>query len=848
MTSITIPDFAVVALVGASGSGKSTFAGTHFLPTEVLSSDTFRGMVSDDEGSLEATQDAFDALHHVAGKRLARRRLTVVDATSVQSDARRRLVTLAREYHALSVAIVFDLPRSVCLERNRTRSGRNLDESIIGRQCQQLRRSLKKIRKEGFHRVYVLNSEEEVAAAEIVRARLWTDRRDEHGPFDIIGDVHGCYDELCSLLTELGYSVGDDGATPPAGRRAIFLGDLGDRGPKTPEVMGLVMTMVAHGTALCVPGNHDVRLKRALRGAKVMRTHGLEESLEQLQTRSKEFRATVAEFLDDLVSHYVLDDDALVVAHAGMREDLAGRASAAVRHFAVYGDPSGATDDYGLPVRNDWAAQYRGSAVVVYGHTPVGRAEWLNDTINIDTGCVFGGSLTALRYPERDLVSVPAARQYCEPIRPFLDVSEADPRSAQHSHDDVLDISDVSGQRRIETALMSHITVRSEQTAAALEVMSRFAVDPKWLVYLPPTMAPGATSSEPGLLEHPDEAFQEYRREGTPRVVCQEKHMGSRAVVVLCRDEATARERFGVDDGSAGVCYTRTGRRFFDDAEMELALLDHVRSAATKAGLWEELGTTWLVFDGELMPWSAKALPLIRSQYAAVGAAARADLGETARVLGQAAARGLDVEALQQRRAQLGDSIDRYVSAYRQYCWPVDSVQDLRFAPFHLLASEAGVHTDHGHHWHLETLGRLVAADPTVLASTDVRTVELEDPQSCAEAVTWWLERTEVGSEGMVIKPADFIRRCRRGLLQPGIKCRGREYLRIIYGPDYTRPERLESLRGRTASVKRNLALREFALGVEGLSRFVAREPLRRVHECVFGVLALESEPVDPRL
>ena len=273
----------------------------------------------------------------VAGKRLARRRLTVVDATSVQSDARRRLVTLAREYHALSVAIVFDLPRSVCLKRNRTRSGRNLDESIIGRQCQQLRRSLKKIRKEGFHRVYVLNSEEEVAAAEIVRARLWTDRRDEHGPFDIIGDVHGCYDELCSLLTELGYSVGDDGATPPAGRRAIFLGDLGDRGPKTPEVMDLVMTMVAHGTALCVPGNHDVRLKRALRGAKVMRTHGLEESLEQLQTRSKEFRATVAEFLDDLVSHYVLDDDALVVAHAGMREDLAGRASAAVVAAAVFG-------------------------------------------------------------------------------------------------------------------------------------------------------------------------------------------------------------------------------------------------------------------------------------------------------------------------------------------------------------------------------------------------------------------------------------------------------------------------------------------------------------------------------
>jgi protein phosphatase len=190
----------------------------------------------------------------------------------------------------------------------------------------------------------------------------------------------------------------------------------------------------------------------------------------------------------------------------------------------------------------------------------------------------------------------------------------------------------------------------------------------------------------------------------------------------------------------------------------------------------------------------------------------------------------------------------RYVAAYRRYCWSVSSLDDLRLAPFHLLASDGCVHVDKDHLWHMEKLARLSQTDPNFLIATPHRKVDLSERASEAEATLWWEQMTESGGEGMVVKPISFVHWGRRDLAQPAVKCRGREYLRIIYGPEYTRPEHLTRLRHRALGGKRSLAIREFALGVEGLERFVRQEPPRRVHECVFGVLALESEPVDPRL
>lgn len=847
--NITIPELSLIVLIGASGSGKSSFARQHFLPTETLSSDFCRGLVSDDENDQAATNDAFDLLHFIAAKRLAAGKLVVVDATNVQPEARKPLVALARDYHCLPVAIVLDLPERVCQERNAARPDRDFGPHVVRNHIKNLRQSLRGLEREGFRHVFVLNSPEAVAAATVTREPLYNNKKSEQGPFDIIGDTHGCFDELTALLTALGYAVEGHAVTPPVGRKAVFLGDLGDRGPKTPDVLRLVMGMISAGTALCVPGNHDIKLLRKLRGKDVQITHGLAETLAQLEQEPPEFKRDVTAFLDNLVSHYVLDGGSLVVAHAGMKAEMQGRGSGKVREFALYGETTGETDEFGLPVRYPWAQNYRGSASVVYGHTPVPTPEWLNHTINIDTGCVFGGKLTALRWPEREIVSVPALETYCEPARPFLPPEDAAPTlSAQQQNDDILDIDDVIGKRLIQTPLHGKITIRQENAIAALEVMSRFAANPKWLIYLPPTMSPPETSSEPGLLEHPAEAFAYYRTQGVPTVICEEKHMGSRAVVIVCRSEEAARKRFGVEGEGLGVCVTRTGRRFFDDGVLEAEFLDVLRSAMDRSGLWEELGTDWVCLDCELMPWSAKAQELLKQQYAAVGAAATTALPRAVSALRQASGHTPGLEKLIEKYAARETAAGKFVDAYRRYCWPVHSLSDLKLAPFHLLASESHVHTDKDHLWHMGLLGRLCAAGDGLLKATPSQTIHVTDPDSVQAGIAWWEELTNRGGEGMVVKPFDFIVRGKRGLIQPAMKCRGREYLRIIYGPDYDAPENLSRLRSRGLAGKRSLAVREFALGIEALERFVRQEPLRRVHECVFGVLALESEPVDPRL
>jgi protein phosphatase len=386
---IKLPELALVVLIGTSGSGKSTFARRHFAPTEVLSSDFCRGLVADDENDQTATGDAFEVLHFIAAKRLAAGRLTVVDATNVQPEARKPLVALARQYHVLPVAIVLDLPEKLCQERNQHRADRNFGIHVIRQQNNQLRRSLRYLKDEGFRHIFVLSSPEEIDAVTIRREPLWNNRKHDRGPFDIIGDVHGCFDELHALLVKLGYQIevreNRYKVAPPAGRKAVFLGDLVDRGPKTPEVLRLAMHMVEDGVALGVPGNHDIKLMRKLIGKQVQIKHGLAESLAQLEAEPAEFKAQVVKFIDRLISHYVLDGGKLVVAHAGMKAALQGRGSGQVRDFALYGETTGETDEYGLPVRYNWASEYRGQAYVVYGHTPVPEAEWLNRTICIDT-------------------------------------------------------------------------------------------------------------------------------------------------------------------------------------------------------------------------------------------------------------------------------------------------------------------------------------------------------------------------------------------------------------------------------------------------------------------------------
>ena len=421
--------------------------------------------------------------------------------------------------------------------------------------------------------------------------------------------------------------------------------------------------------------------------------------------------------------------------------------------------------------------------------------------------------------------------------------------SSQWEHDELLRAEDVLGKRLIETQTMANIMIPAANAAAALEVMSRFAVEPRWLIYLPPTMSPCETAPDGELLERPQEAFAYYRGQGVERVICQRKHMGSRAVIVVCRNEEAALKRFGqkVGSGITGQIYTRTGRHFFEEPELNAALLAEIQNAMTAANFWEEFKTDWFCLDCELMPWNAKAQGLLREQYAPVGAAAKSALSAALAVAEMARARGLDLSELTESLTQRKEDAEKYTDAYRQYCWPVSGLSGIRIAPFHLLASEGRTYFDLPHDQHIEILSRLAQHSENLIA-TETKIINTNDDDAQKEGADWWHELTENGGEGMVVKPLEWLVRGPKGWAQPALKVRGREYLRIIYGPEYTERTNLNRLRSRGLGAKRSLALREFALGMEGLYRFVKKEPLRRVHECAFGVLALESEPVDPRL
>lgn len=844
---IKIPELSLVLLVGPSACGKSTFAEKHFLTTEIISSDACRAMVSDDENCIDATADAFSIVHEIAAKRLKRGKFTVIDATNLQEDARKPLRLLAKKYHFFPVIIAFNVHKSTCQKRNKKRE-RIVPSNVIHWQHELFKSATKKLKNEGFRYIYKLN-ENEIDKTTFIRQTLWNNRKEECGPFDIIGDVHGCISELIMLLEKLGYKINkenDSYKITSNGRKLLFVGDLVDRGPDSVEVLRLVMEMVKTNIALCVPGNHDAKLMRKLKGRDVKLNHGLAETIAQLEKESPEFREKVKTFIDNLISHYVFDKGNLVISHAGIKENMQGRGSKTIRAFCLYGETTGETDEFGLPVRHNWAINYNGKSTVVYGHTPVVQPEWLNNTLNIDTGCVFGGKLTALRYPEKELISIKSLAQYSDPIRP-IGTGMSQKLTTQQEYDDILNVEDYLQKFFVNTRLRK-VTIRSENAPAALETMTRYALHPKWLIYLPATMSPCETSSNPSYLEHPIEGFDYYANNNIKKVICQEKHMGSRSIVILCKDKKTVLERFGLDENRLGVCYTRSGRNFFEDQKLEQDFFERLNKAFTASKFWETHNTNWVCLDCELMPWSIKAQSLLKKQYAAVATASRIATPHVINSLKQVQKRGIEVQQEIDKYQNRQELLDSYTEVYRRYCWPVKSTNDLKLAPFHILATENNTHTDKNHQWHMENIATICEADPEMLMKTQWKILNPANPEEIRETCHWWEKLTASGKEGMVIKPIDFISYNGKKLLQPAIKCRGRDYLRITYGAEYTLPENIDKLKNRFLKRKQNLALQEFSLGIESLERFIAKKPLRAIHECIFAILALESDAIDPRL
>jgi protein phosphatase len=390
--TISIPDFCLALVLGeadALGAAARLFGGD-----EVVRAGRGASAISTMLGMEQALARA--------AARLAERRLVAVLADGLGGHARASFAATAKSHFAKAVVLL---------------GGEEDDPAFAA--------SAGRLAHEGFAEVLSLAAA--LRAGRLHRVRLDVDRRDEAGPFDIIGDVHGCTDELEALLARLGYSVTLEGmgdrrravTTAPPGRRAIFVGDLVDRGPRPADALRIAMAMVAAGQAYCVPGNHDVKALRWLKGARVKVAHGLQATIDDMAAEAQAFREAAVAFLERLPIHLWLDGGRLVVVHAGIRADMIGRVAPRVREFCLYGDTSGESDALGLPIRYHWAADYRGASAVVYGHTPVPAPEWVNGTLCLDTGCCFGGALTAIRWPEREIVAVPARRAYAERLRPF---------------------------------------------------------------------------------------------------------------------------------------------------------------------------------------------------------------------------------------------------------------------------------------------------------------------------------------------------------------------------------------------------------------------------------------------
>lgn len=834
---IALPDPSLVLVLGARGSGKTTFVRRFFDPSEIVSLDECRRRVGDTgEGP---SNDALELFQTIVQNRLHSGKMVVIDGDHGNADLRRSLTTLAKRHHLFPIAIALKLDERICVERNASRSDGAVSPYDVKRGAEAVRKFVESSVREGVREVHVLDSPEAVDKAVITRRKLWTDKRDDSGPFDIIGDVHGCAGELEALLELLGYKVTWNEAhlhgvqvVPPEGRRVIFLGDLIDRGPRIVDSLRLAMSMVGSGAAICVPGNHEVKLLRKLRGKTVSITHGLAETLAEFEKMPPSFHEEVATFIDKLVGHYVLDEGRLCVVHAGIKHNMQGRSSSAAREFGLYGDTTGETDEYGLPVRHEWANEYHGKAAVVYGHTPMLTAEWLNNTICIDTGCVFGGALTALRYPERDIISVPAAKRYFEPKKPLVARLSQSGTTDEIPPDQCVMLDPLRAGGVIKTRFRHDIAIPEEpQILAAVESLSRFGVNPRWLVYGPSSPSPVDPNNNPGVLEHPEDAFAYYRRQGIDQLVCQEVLSGIPAVVIVCRNESTARTVFGTTDGRSGIVYSGSGRNIFSDRNAEDTWMEQCRAAAEKAKLFEINGP-FLVFEATLLV--APPAPVETREEITFDAMQE--------VISCAAVRGIDMGTLATRIENRRQGLAERTKALARRVQVHADMNAPRLSPVRMIATRELSWFDKPYAEHKTTLEQFDQADESLLFQRRSFEVRLDIEADVDRALNTWEKWVVDGRDGLIVRPNFFRRNTRPGFVLPALECRSPETLRLLYGPEYDLAENLERLRRRSLSSLRYRAIQQFVLGMESVARFVEQEPLSRIHACFCVALALDGQ------
>ncbi|MEH7745563.1 polynucleotide kinase-phosphatase [Neobacillus drentensis] len=864
MTKIHLPYAGIVLFVGPSNSGKTTLLNRlvhekKILASEVVSSDQFRVLVSDvefitwnqrpkDEADAlfdeyyRISNEAFDAMEYLIGKRCRLNKLTIIDATHLKEEDRERYLHLGKKYHVPVIAIVLNVTEKELISRDKERDfprGKNR----LKQQYQHFKRTLRFIKKEGFHRTYILD-EPELEALDIGRLANPLSIDVGHG-IDFIGDIHGCLEEFLELLTKLGYQENEEGLFfHPECRRILSLGDVMSRGPQSLETMQFFKKHVDAGIAYMIDSNHGWKIARWLDGRKVNLAHGdekVEADFAEYERRfgqetTEQLKAELKELLLAAKSHLVIQKNGVNVAvatHAGIRDWHIGKQSPRISDFCRYGDSEG-IDENGKPRRKDWTIEHQSQELIIWGHDPKPQPLLVNNTLNIDQGVVFGGRLTAYRFPEKQFVSVAAKQDYANvpdnPIKEWERKRLAPPNLGKF----------VNGFSVI-TEHYGEVAIHKDVAKSALDDFSHYTLPLEEIVYLPPTMSPTPKPSNlAGYLEHPQEAFDYYQANGIDTMIVEKKHMGSRGILLLFKNKEAAKAYIGRE--TLGSIYTRTGRAFFKkDLEEQILQVLH----ADLSRYFEKYNTDFVLLDAEILPWNLKAKELIMNQYAHVGEMALLDRSKLKGQLEKAAANGKDVASWLAETDEKIQNAKVFNEVYQKYCWETEGLAGIQIAPFHALAHSNETFFDKPHTWHMEK-NKEFSVLSELFMETEYRLVNDED--SMKAAIAWWEEMTEEGHEGFVVKPEAFVARHKGKLVQPAIKVRGRKYLHIIYGIDYLQPENLSRLKQRNAGKKQRNALKEFSLGVEAVKRFVGRESLDRYHECVFGILALESDPIDPRL
>ena len=862
--NIVLPYAGIVLLIGPSNSGKSTLLKRmiekeEILPSEVISSDDFRIMVSDvefidwhdrpkDESDslMDEYQtisgEAFSMMESVIEARCRLNKLTIIDATNLHPDDRKRYITLAKNNNVPIQSIVLDIAEDELLARDERREHPR-GKRRIRQQCQTFKREKRYLKKEGYASVYTIKETDNL---QVSRGTNPLEKDIGHG-IDIIGDIHGCHEELILILEKLGYQKNQEGLyLHPEGRKFVSVGDVMSRGPESLKTMLFFHEHVQKGVAYMIDSNHGWKIARWLDGRGVTLNHGDEKVEEEFKRyeeehgseKAAETKNKLKEFLLHAPSHYVFTKNGvqtLICVHAGIKDAFIGKQSEAISDFCRYGDTDG-FDERGKPVRKDWYISHKKSTLIVWGHDPKPQPLLINNTINIDQGAVFGGALTAFRYPEREVISVQA--------------------SQNHSGDDDTPLKEWEKNRlnppnigkfingySVLTEKMGEIKVQKDIVKPAIDKISHFTIPIEQLIYIPPTMSPTPSpSSSANYLEHPREAIDYYRSQGIQTMIAEKKHMGSRAILFLFRDTEASKKHTGIE--SLGVIHTRTGRRFFD-VKTEEQLILKINQDLHESGYFERYDTDYVLLDAEIMPWNLKAKELISSQYAHVAENAILDRTMLKEKIEKAVHENADLKGWLEEYELKLENAHTFKEVFQKYCWEIEDLNSIQIAPFHVLAHSEDTFFDKPHTWHME-MNRNFAKCSHLFVETEYKVIS--DEASEEEVIKWWEDITSEGHEGIVIKPEFFIARNKGKLLQPAIKVRGRKYLNIIYGMDYLLPENLERLKNRNTGKKQKLALREFSLGIEGIQRYVKGESIERVHECVLGTLAMESDPVDPRL